>query len=91
MWCQLPGRFGRGDSGLRLGAMVQCAKMGNRGSPDSELNGWDCEGRKVGGQTKNPAMAHRLGLTVNVRIRTARGTHVQPIAYGKAALLAMLS
>jgi hypothetical protein len=34
-----------GVSGLRLGAMVQCVKMRNCGSPDSEFNGWDCEGR----------------------------------------------
>ena len=34
----LPGRFGPGDSGLHMGAMLQCVRLTNRGSPYSELN-----------------------------------------------------
>jgi hypothetical protein len=33
-------------------SMVQCVRMGDRESSESDLNDWDCEGRKAGGQTK---------------------------------------
>src|SRR6266702_940811 len=96
--CQLPGRFGLGDSGLRSKCMVQCVKMRNRGSPDSELNGWDWEGKKAGWHTKSLALAHTAAKPSRKRIRmvTARGAHVHlsnpghRLQYGKAVLLGML-
>ena len=45
-----------------MGAMVQCVIMGKQVFPESELNGWDREGRlgraAASGQTKSLALAH---------------------------------
>ena len=75
------------ESGLLSASMVQCAKMINRGKPDSELDGWeswDCEEGYFEWHTKG--VRHKASLKRVAQFHEENDTRLPYSLLGKAAV-----
>ena len=74
------------ESGLLSASIVQCAKIINRGKPDSELDGWeswDCEGDF---EWHTKGVRHKASLKRAAQFHEENDTRLPYSLLGKAAL-----